>query len=111
MFSDLYDYVSLLFSWGWPKAEGEVTAVHIEYANYGFRGGSRLLVIVDYKFEIESQGLFTGETSSSPWFSPADGSEIDGRLNVGQPVIVRYRRDDPTVNRLDHSVRQYVDGF
>jgi hypothetical protein len=28
------------------------------------------------------------------------------QLHVGQPVLVRYRRDDPSVNTLDRSVRR-----
>jgi hypothetical protein len=30
MFEDLYDAISLVWSWRWPVAEGEVTAVDTE---------------------------------------------------------------------------------
>jgi hypothetical protein len=111
MLSDLYDHVSKLFSRRWPTAEGEITAVNISYGGYGYRGGNRVLVIIDYKFRTGGGELYTGEASWSPWFGSVNGTDINDQLCLGEPVTVRFRRDDPSVNRLDRSVWEYLGGL
>ena len=55
MFSDLYDSISLLFYWQWPRVKGEVTAVRM------LGGSGRLLI--EYRFSLgdESGGPVRGE--------------------------------------------------
>jgi hypothetical protein len=91
MFRDLYDFISLAFSWRWPRTEGVVTAVHLGVAG---RDGPQALVT--YEFSLGDDGPYTGE---SPWF----GDEVFLNSLVGQTVVVRYRKDDPSVNRVDDS--------
>ena len=90
MFRDLYDYISLAFSWRWPMAEGLVTAVHLG------AGGEGPQPIVVYEFSLGNDGPYTGE---SAWF----GDAVYLNSLVGKMVMVRYRKDDPSVNRLDDS--------
>jgi hypothetical protein len=101
MFEDLYDYVSLIFSSGWPRAEGVITNVGVRQS--GYRRDMRL--IVGYEFSISEDGPYEGESMSPPFIGVAN---IEGKL-CGRPVIVRYRRDDPSVNKLDRSVWQDLD--
>jgi len=46
MFGDLYDAMSLLWSWRWPVTEGEVTAV----------GGDTARLAVAYEFSVGDDG-------------------------------------------------------
>jgi hypothetical protein len=102
MFSSLIDSLSLLFSWRWPKAAGEITAVDIDTA-YN-RGAYRLAVA--YKFFVNNDGPYTGESYWEGGFSADRVSallEAQKKLHIGQRVTVRYRPDDPSINRLDRS--------
>jgi hypothetical protein len=100
MFSDLYGYISLLFYWQWPSVEGQVTAVRI-------LGSGRMLV--EYRFSLGDRS-YTGE-ASCPWSVGTTAINVSERLSVGQPVVVRYRRDNPSVSKLDRSVWQALDGL
>jgi hypothetical protein len=85
MLGDLYNTVSLFFSQRWPRAEGVITAVD--------RGGDGR-VMVAYEFSVDGDGPYTGE---SAWF----GSTVFVDTLVGQTITVRYRKSDPSINRLD----------
>jgi|HubBroStandDraft_4_1064222.scaffolds.fasta_scaffold06172_8 hypothetical protein len=101
MFSDLYDYVSLFFYRHWPSVEGEITAVRI------LGGSGRLLV--EYSFSLAG-GSYIGE-SGCPWSVDTAAVNIHQRLSVGRSVTVRYRPDNPTVNKLDRSVWEDLEGL
>ncbi len=88
MFSDLYDSISLWFSWRWPRAEGVITAVHTD------RESDAAGPVVVYEFSVGDDGPYTGE---SAWF----GDTVYINELVGRKTTVRYRKDDPSVNRLD----------
>jgi hypothetical protein len=100
MFSDLRDYISLLFSWRWPRIQGEITGVRI-------LGGSGLRL--DYRFSLGNE-LYTGESGCPSWFAGA-AIDVGGGFRSGQPVTVRYRRDNPSVNKLDRSVWEDLQGL
>ena len=103
MFEALYDSISMLLSWRWPTAEGEVTAANIKRDNSG--EGVTFDLEVAYKFLVAQDGPYVG---LSVW----TGALSDERralaaretFPVGHSVIVRYRPDDPGVNKLDRSV-------
>ena len=99
MFDDLYDLVSKLFSWRWPAAEGELTAIDVDSVSHG-RYGESIRLAVAYKFSLGADGPYTGEYFWDP-FSPACVLAAKDSLKVGQSVTVRYRKDDPSVNPLD----------
>lgn len=88
MFNDLYDHISLLFSRRWPKAEAVITAAHQD------SDGRGIGLFVEYEFSVGNDGPYTGE---SPWLQD---SVYIGQL-IGRKVVVRYRKDDPSVNELD----------
>ncbi len=90
MFNDLYDSISMWFSWRWPKAEAVIIAVH---ENIEDKYGGPVVV---YEFSLTDDGPYTGE---SPWF----GNTVYINELVGRTITVRYRKDDPAVNRLDDS--------
>ncbi len=102
MFGELYDAISYLWSWRWPEAKGEVTAVDVEKPKR--RNGSVRLAVA-YKFSVNGDGPYTGESLWTPAFA-AKGRVVSARhkIRVGHPVPVRYRPDDPVVNRLDGNV-------
>ncbi len=60
MFNDLYDAISLLWSWRWPVAEGEVTAVDIERMRHD-RNSDTARLAVAYEFSVGDDGPYTGE--------------------------------------------------
>ena len=102
MFKDLWDTVSLLWSWRWPAADGAVTAVDIDTLRRG-SGRESLRLAVAYKFSIGADGPYTGETFWKPIFS---GSVLEAKdkIRIGQRVMVRYRPGDPSVSTLDRRV-------
>lgn len=104
MFSELYDEISLLWSWRWPEIPGEVTAVDVEgIKNSRDRESFRLAVA--YKFSIGNDGPYTGESFWQPaFFSKKRVLAARRNIRVHQQVIVRYRPDDPSVNKLDRQV-------
>jgi hypothetical protein len=97
MFSDLRDYISTLFYWRWPSVQGEITAVRI-------LGGSGQ-VLLEYRFSL-GDGYYTGEAGC-----PAGAINMNEMFRVGEPVTVRYRRDNPSVNKLDRSVWQDLEAL
>ena len=90
MFRDLYDSISVWFSWRWPRADAVITAAHPDTETSG--GGP----IVVYEFSIGDDGPYLGE---SRWY----GNTLYVNELIGRKVTVRYRKDDPEVNRLDDS--------
>jgi hypothetical protein len=100
MFDDLYDAISFGASWTWPEATGEVTAADIERIRDG--GGSvRQRLAVAFKFSVNGDGPYTGESFWNPaFFVNRRVLAARRRIRVGQPVVVRYRKDDPSVNRI-----------
>ena len=103
MFNDLFDALSYLSSWRWPVADGEVTAVDIERIGAGRDKTFRLAVA--YEFSIGADGPYTGESFWQPaFFAKKRVQTTARRFHRRQRVAVKYRPDDPSINRLDHSV-------
>lgn len=97
MFEDLYDKMSLLFSWRWPLAEGAVTAVDVERN----REKKTARLAVAYEFSVGEDGPYTGESFWTPAFAQERSVAAARRkLRPHQRVTVRYRPDDPSVNTL-----------
>ena len=107
MFEDLFDCISLLFAWRWPTAAGHITAVDIQRVPNQARSQR---VVVVYEFSIDGDGPYTGQSSSSGWSRPLRVVNIRESLRVGRPVTVRYRRVDPSVNKLDSSSWRECEG-
>lgn len=63
MFGEIYDAISHLWSWRWPEAKGEITAVDVEKPKR--RNGS-LRLAVAYKFSVNGDGPYTGESFWTP---------------------------------------------
>ena len=105
MFNDLYDVVSLLWSWRWPLANGEVTAVDVERIKDS-RGRYQARLPVAYEFSVGDDGPYTGECFCRPaFFSLKRVASARRKIRIRRRVSVRYRPDDPSVNTLDHGVR------
>lgn len=91
--------MSYLWSFQWPEATGEITAVGIE------RNDRVTRLAVAYKFWVNDDGPYTGESFWNPPFNVNRRvQEARRKIRVGHPVLIRYRDDDPSVNRLDGSV-------
>ena len=104
MFTDLYDAVSLLWSWRWPEIPGEVTAVDVDRVQDS-DGIETFRLAVAYKFSIGNDGPYTGESFWQPTVSSKQRVfAARDRIRVNQKINVRYRPDDPSVNKLDRSV-------
>ena len=84
MFSELFDK---MFAQRWPEAEGTITRA---YLDPNTRGG----LTVAYEFSIGGDGPYTGESYG------AGVVDIDS-FKIGTTVTVRYRKDDPSVNKID----------
>ena len=103
MFGDLYDALSYLWSWQWPVAQGEVTAIDVERIQRGRDTTFRLAIA--YEFSLGTDGPYTGESFWRPaFFAKSRVQSTARKFHRRQPVTVRYRSDDPSVNRLDRSV-------
>ena len=84
---------------------GEVTAVDVERIKNSRREEFRLAVA--YKFSIGNDGPYTGESFWQPaFFSKKRVLAARRSFRVHQQVVVRYRPDDPSVNKLDGRVWQ-----
>jgi hypothetical protein len=105
MFDDLYDAVSMFWSWRWPVADGEITAVDIE-RNRDSDGGETVRLAVAYKFSLGDDGPYTGESFWTPTYAQKTRvARARRRFRLRQKVRVRYRPDDPSVNRLSGGVK------
>jgi uncharacterized protein DUF3592 len=102
MLNDLYDMISQMFSWRWPTAQGEITALDLETV-VRRRGNNNLRLAVAYKFSVGDDGPYTGESSWEPFWSE-DVLAARNSLQVGQSVTVRYRPKGPSVSTLDRRV-------
>lgn len=107
MIRDLYDKFSYVFSWRWPVAEGEITAIGLRYDELSKT--NRLAVT--YRFVVGTDGPYTGESLSPSSAPRTDIVDINRQFRIGSFVLVRYRVDDPSVNRLDRVVWQNLDAL
>ena len=107
MIRDLYDKFSYVFSWRWPVADGEITAVGVRYDE--LTKTNRLAVT--FRFVVGTDGPYTGELLSPLSVPRTDIVDITQQFRIGSSVRVRYRVDDPSVNRLDRMVWQNLDGL
>lgn len=104
MFDDLYDSLSLLWSSRWPEAIGEITAIDIERIEHT-RGRDTLRLAIAYKFSVGDDGPYTGEAFWEPsFFSNRRVPEARHKVHMHQQVLVHYRPDDPSVNKLDSRI-------
>jgi hypothetical protein len=104
MFEDLRDSVSFLWSWRWPYTEDQVTAADIERIKRS-RGVARIRLAIAYEFSVGDDGPYTGESFWEPLFFPRKRvAAARHKFHLRRSVIVHYRVDDPSVNRLDRSV-------
>ncbi len=99
MFQDIYNSLSKLFSRCWPTADGEVTGVTVDSC-FGSDYEARL--VVTYKFSVSGEP-YTGEASSSMFNGVPIADAIDGLHGIreGDFIAVRYRPNDPTVNKAN----------
>jgi hypothetical protein len=108
MFEDLYDSISVLWSRRWPIADGKITEVISERLG---RSRDRARLAVAYEFSIGNDGPYTRESFWTPAFFPLRRvSSARKRLRKGARVTVRYRPDDPGVNKLDGGVVKLLKG-
>lgn len=63
VFGELYDAISYLWSFLWPKVTGEITAVDVE------RNDRLTRLAVAYKFRVNDDGPYTGESFWNPPFN------------------------------------------
>ena len=104
MFDDLYDAVSYLWSWRWPVVGGEVTAVDVDRRR-DTDGRDNMRLCVAFEFWVRDDGPYTGESFWAPsFFRNKRVVAARRKIRIRKAVQVRYRPDDPSVNRLDHSV-------
>jgi hypothetical protein len=104
MFEGLLDFLSSLWSGSWPEAIGEITDVGT--ARVRTRYGYFLQLIVSYKFSIGDDGPYTGEDywQAYPFGSNRQVIRARQRFRTGDLVVVRYRKADPSTNKIDRSV-------
>jgi len=104
MFEDLYDAASFLWSWTWPTVDGNITEVLVERIRHN-RNPDTFRLSVTYEFSVGTDGPYTGESFWAPTFCRKRRvTAARHTIRRHQRVPVRYRPDDPSVNRLDRSV-------
>src|SRR5690242_2910614 len=102
MFEDLYDALSMLWSWRWPEAVGEIMAVEVEQFRRMLDSRDRWRLAIAYKFHVGGDGPYCGEGFWVPRvLSKRRVVAAHRNFHEHQHVPVRYRPDDPTVNRID----------
>jgi hypothetical protein len=106
VFEALWDEVSKLGSFRWPVARGEVTDALIERRRDS-RGNEHPRLAVAYKFSVGDDGPYDGEGFWQlrwSWNALAKIKQARRKVRSGHSVRVRYRPDDPSVNKLDGAV-------
>jgi hypothetical protein len=102
VFNDLYDAISMLGYRRWPVADGEVTQVTFERIPHDGIERDTMRLVVAYKFSVLDDGPFSGETCWEPLYPKVKRlQEARAKFHVGQHIRVRFRADDPSVNKLD----------
>ena len=107
MFQDLLDELSRLWSWQWPVTQGQVVLVEIERFRAVYSNFDTLRLSIVYEFWLSGDGPYGGEGFWNPAFSLGSMKrlqEAKRKLSVGTNVAIRYRPDDPSINKLDRSV-------
>jgi hypothetical protein len=105
MFEDLYDAISMFWSWRWPVAEGQITEVILERLRHRGSKDETSRLAIAYEFSVRDDGPYTGESFWRPLFPTMKRMHrARGEFHRHQQVLVRYRPDDPSVNKLDNSV-------
>src|ERR1700739_4936858 len=100
MFEDFYDAVSLIFSRWWQTAEGQITEIVVDRIHRS-RSSDTLRLAVAYKFSVGNDGPYTGESFWQPsFFAKKRVATARRKLGRQRTVLVRYRADDPSVNKL-----------
>ena len=102
MFEDLYDACTRLFSFTWPTANAEITDMEME--NLGDHNEPRFRMCVCYRFYVGDDGPYSGEDFWKPMWTYKQLQRLKRakqNLLLKHTVPVRYRRDDPSLNRLD----------
>jgi hypothetical protein len=104
MFDALYDALSMIFSSSWPMADGVVTAANVRRDN---SGDGEFVLEVAYKFSLVDDGPYVGLSAWCGALSDEQRARDAMRaFHVGQTVLIRYRRSDPSVNKMDSSAWQ-----
>jgi hypothetical protein len=87
-----------------PRQLRENSARQFERIEHS-RGDVRLRLAIAYKSSVNGDGPYTGESFWNPaFFVNRRVLAARHKIRVRQPVIVRYRTDDPSLNRLDRRV-------
>ena len=101
MFDVLRERLSLTLSRYWPTAEGKITRIYLDPTQGDFQ--------VTYEFSLENDGPYTGQCYPPFWFGGT--AVVNTESLVGNTVLVRYRRSDPSVNTLDRGFWQDLEGI
>ena len=91
MFEDLRDYFAKLFIWRLPTTEVTITDIRIDQVT------GRIAIY--YQFSLGQDGPYTGVGSAE-----GELPLLTKKLDVGRPITVRYRREDPSINELDRDL-------
>ena len=103
MFENLYDQISYFWSFRWPQTSGEITAVDIERVHHPDRLTFRLAL--SYKFYVNGDGPYTGEDYWWPQVWEKQRVTASAKnFRLLQQILIRYRPDDPSINKIDRSV-------
>lgn len=65
--------------------------------------GKGLHVRIAYEFSVGTDGPYTGESCCPTSFGGTDVMDVNGKFNIGGSIAVRYKRTDPSVNKVDPS--------
>ncbi len=102
MFEDLYDAFTRIFSFSWPIANAEITDMFVE--NTGDHQEPSFRLGVCYRFYVGDDGPYCGIDYWRPTWTYRQVQRVKkarSNLRLKHTVPVRYRRDDPSQNRLD----------
>jgi len=95
MVDDLYDAISMVWSWRRPTSEGKATAVAIEPIGHS-RGRDTLPLAIAYRSSFGDDRPYRGESFREPaFFAKKRMVAARHKFHIHQQVTVRYRRGAP----------------
>lgn len=93
-------------SFSWPQVEAELTSVSISRRSGSSGGGHVYAAKIQCRFEVEGVEYWGTEYDwSASAGSRASAERVKSEVEAMQPLVIRYKPQDPQINVINPGVR------